>query len=583
MKDFLKTTLAVICGLMIVTVVMSILGLGMLGAILASGSATPAIPRSGVLMVDMSKFALGEQSAEGDVLKSISGGNSAPVVGILDAAMAIDHATYDPTVKFIFLKTDGSLSTVAAHEELRAALADFRRESGKPVIAYVESPTTSTYYLASVADKVYMTSYDGAMTLINGVNTQILLLGDLLDRLGVNVQIIRHGKYKSAGEMFTRSSSSPENREQYTRLAESLWENISATIAESRGISVEELNAAIDGLKLRRPSDFMEAGLVDELMTREELNEKLAVFAMEDSYRDVKMISFTDYILAKNQPSKSSKEIAIIYADGDIVDGNDKTEIAGDRFARIIAGVREDPDVKAVVLRVNSGGGSVLASEKIKNELDLLKGEKPVIASYGNYAASGGYWISNNCDVIFSDASTITGSIGVFAAVPDLSGTLNDVLHVNLETISSNRHGDMYSGVRPLDREEYAYLTDYIEVIYDKFTDVVSEGRGIPKETVDAIGQGRIWSGVDALTINLVDSIGGLEDAVAYAAALAGDPEVGNWKIGAYPRPLSQLESLLMMLGSDSTTDLSSVIRSKAEKLSSPVIVARMDSEIRIK
>lgn len=590
MKDFLKYTAAVICGFLIVTVLMFMLGFGFLGAIVASGSSTPSIPKSGVLAIDMSKVTIGEQSRDGSTL-SMLGGEGSSTIGIWDAVQAVNTAATDPAVKYIYLRTDGSMSGISALEEFRAALADFRTYSGKAIVSYIESPTSGSYWLASVADKVYMTAHEGATTMINGVSSQMIFIGDLLDRLGVNVQLIRHGKYKSAGEMYTRSSASPENREQYQRMVDSIWETMASEIAVSRGITVERLNEAVDGLELNAPQDFVDCGLVDELMTSEELKEQLAVLAVEDDFEDVSMIPFSDYVAARRPVSKASKKIAVVYAEGNIVDGSGKSEVAGDRFAQMLADVRADSTVKAVVLRVSSPGGSVLASEKIKTELDLLKQTKPLVASYGDYAASGGYWISANCDRIYSDATTLTGSIGVFGMVPDFSKTANDLLHVNIETVSSNRHGDMYSGMRPFDQAEYDYMLESIESIYDRFTTIVSDARSLPKETVDAVGQGRVWTGSDAMVIHLVDEIGGLNDAVSYAAVAAGDPDMSNWSVTGYPKPMSQMEELLEMFGSgvvsasvqEGLTGKAEALTEKLEDLSRPVVLARMDAEIEIR
>ena len=590
MKDFLKYTAAVICGFLIVTVLMFMLGFGFLGALVASGSSTPSIPKSGVLAIDMSKVSIGEQSRDGSTL-SMLGGESSSTIGIWDAVQAVNTAATDPAVKYIYLRTDGSMSGIAALEEFRAALADFRTHSGKAIVSYIESPTSGSYWLASVADKVYMTAHEGATTMINGVSSQMIFIGDLLDRLGVNVQLIRHGKYKSAGEMYTRSSASPENREQYQRMVDSIWETMASEIAVSRGITVERLNEAVDGLELNVPQDFVDCGLVDELMTSEELKDQLAVLAVEDDFEDVSMIPFSDYVAARRPVSKASKKIAVVYAEGSIVDGSGKSEVAGDRFAQMIADVRADSTVKAVVLRVNSPGGSVQASEKIKTELDLLKQTKPLVASYGDYAASGGYWISTNCDRIYSDATTLTGSIGVFGMVPDFSKTANDLLHVNIETISSNRHGDMYSGMRPFDQAEYDYMLESIESIYDRFTTIVSDARSLPKETVDAVGQGRVWTGSDAMVIHLVDEIGGLGDAVSYAAVAAGDPDIANWSVTGYPKPMSQMEELLEMFGSgvvsgsvpEGLAGKAEALTERLEDLSRPVVLARMDAEIEIR
>lgn len=588
MKNFTKMILAVVCGILLTTFVMLMLGFSILGA-LGSGKGTPVLPKSGVLSIDMSKISLAEQTSEKDVLASLSGNAAGTPIGILDAVNALNAAAEDPAVKYIFLKTDGLSSGLATLQEFRTAISHFR-SSGKPVISYIESPSTGSYYLASVADKVFMTSHPGATTTVNGVSSQMIFLGDLLKKLGVNVQLIRHGKYKSAGEMFTRNSSSAENREQNQRMIDSVWESYAGEIAASRGISVDALNDAIDNLRLCLPEDFVEYGLVDSLYDKEGLEQKIADIAVADSYKDVSFIKFADYVTVKNAAvSKAKNKIAVIYADGEIVDGKEKAQVAGDRFASVIAKVCADSTVKAVVLRVNSPGGSVLASDKIKNEVDKLKEVKPVIASYGDYAASGGYWISNNCDKIFADAVTITGSIGVFGMVPDLSGTLKDVAKVNIEAVSSNKHGDMYGLMRPFDAAEYNYMLRSIEDIYDRFTSIVSEGRGIPKETVDEIGQGRVWTGSDALSINLVDEIGTLEDAVKYAAVAAGDPDLANWKVKGYPQPQTQMDMLMSLMDESAGEDaLATVARQLKSSLgngkpgTSPVIYARMDRQVLI-
>ena len=543
MKNFLKMVFAVICGILLLNVLIFavIAGLG--------GSGKPAVPSEGVLKIDMSKIVIAEQSRETDPLTMLqAGGKQLVTLGIYEAVCAVNAAAEDPGIKYIYLKTDGNATDAAHLSEFRQALQNFRANSGKAVVAYLESPTTGAYYLASVADKVYMTPHPGATIQLTGVSSQAMFLGDLLKKLGVNMQLIRHGKYKSAGEMYTRSSSSPENREQYQVMVNSMWGSLAEEISASRGISVEELDAAIDGLKLCMPQDFIDCGLVDELLDRDALKKQLATLAVADKYEKVTMIPFADYTAAKVQPSKARNKIAVIYADGNIVEGQDEQNIAGDRFASIVEKVREDNTVKAVVLRVNSPGGSVIASDKIKAELDRLGEEKPLVASYGTYAASGGYWISANCAKIYSDAVTLTGSIGVFGLIPDFSKTASDVLHVGVETFTSNKHGDMLGGMRPLSQDEYNYELRSIEDIYTRFTALVAEGRDLPVARVDEIGQGRVWTGADALGLGLVDELGTLQDAIAYAASLAGDENVSSWNVKGYPTPPTMMQEMMSSL-----------------------------------
>ena len=551
MKNFVKMTLATIAGLFIFGFIAMFLMVAMVGAIASFGDSQPVMPREAVLTINMSGIMLAEQTKEADPIETISaGGESISSIGIWDAINAINSAAADPAVKFIYLKPDGISGHYAQTEEFRKALQHFRAESGKAIVAYTESPSNGSYYLASVSDKIFMTPHDGAMNTFTGLSSQMIFLKDLLDRLGVNVQLIRHGKYKSAGEMFVRNSSSKENLEQNTEMVESLWGTWASEIAQSRGISADDLNALLNNLELNFPTDWVEHGLVDELLNYNQLEDKLCDLFVADKYEDVKGISLNDYATLKNTVNfKAKKKVAVIYATGDIVDGDAKENVAGNRFAKIISDVRKDSSVYAVVLRVNSPGGSVLASEKIKAELDLLREYKPIIASYGDYAASGGYWISANCDKIYSNASTLTGSIGVFSMIPDLGGVVKNKLHVNITPVNSNEHSDMYNGFRALDKKELDYMQASVENIYDKFTKLVSEGRGMPVARVDEIAQGRVWSGADALGIGLVDEIGTIEDAINYAAlSIEGVTGVQDVQVVGYPKPQTPMEALLESL-----------------------------------
>lgn len=551
MKEFVKMTLATIAGLFLFGFVAMFLFFAIVGAVASIGSSQPVMPREGVLQINMSAMTLTEQTQEEDPFASLTGGGTVTPVGIYSAIKAVNAAATDPAVKFIYMKPDGASGGIAQIEEFRKALKNFRN-SGKAIVSYIENPSNASYYLASVSDKIYMTSYEGGMNMFSGLSSQMIFLKDILDRLGVNVQLIRHGKYKSAGEMYIRNSASPENMEQNTEMIESVWNSWAMEIAQSRDISVEDLNAMLDNLELNFPSDFLEKGLVDELFTREELQQQLCNLYSASRFEDVQAIQLPDYAKLKDVVNfKAKKKVAVIYAEGNIVDGDAKQEVAGDRFAKIIADVRKDSTVKAVVLRVNSPGGSVLASEKIKAELDLIqKRGIPVIASYGDYAASGGYWISANCDKIYSNATTLTGSIGVFSMIPDISGTLKDKIHVNITPVNSNKHADMYNMMRPLDQAELDYMQASVENIYDKFTGLVAEGRDMTVPAVDEIAQGRVWAGAEALEIGLVDEIGTIEDAITYAAfCIDGVQSLNDVQIAAYPKPLTTVEMLLESFG----------------------------------
>ncbi len=565
MKSFVKMTLATIVGLIAFNVAALFLMFAILGAVASFGESQPVMPREGVLQIDMSTMTLAEQTKEADPLTTIQGGQSLTPVGIRNAVDAINAAASDPAVKFIYMKPDAAMGGVAQIEELRKALKNFRN-SGKAIISYIENPTNAGYYLASVSDKIYMTEHDGGMNMFTGVSSQLIFLKDILDRLGVNVQLIRHGKYKSAGEMYIRSSSSPENMEQNKSMVNSIWDSWATEIAESREISVEDLNSMLNNLELNFPSDFLEKSLVDELLTRDGLQNQLCVLYGVDKFEDIKAIQLPDYAKLKSVVNyKAKKKIAVIYAEGNIVDGKDKQQVAGDRFAQIISDVRKDSTVKAVVFRVNSPGGSVLASEKIKSEIQLIQENGiPVIASYGNYAASGGYWISAGCDKIYANATTLTGSIGVFSMIPDISGTLKNKIHVNITPVNSNKHGDMYNMMRPLDKAELAYMQASVDNIYTKFTSIVAEGRDMTVEAVDNIAQGRVWTGAEALEIGLVDEIGTLEDAINYAA-LSIDETVSNVLIAEYPKPQTTMEMLLESFGAAENAFAGTPLESVAE------------------
>ena len=367
MKDFVKMMLAVICAFIVMQLVGFFLLFAMVGA-MSLGSSKTVLPREGVLDLDMEQFTLGEQTQDdsfspGVSLLGMSAGGA--TVGLWDAVQS-------------------------SVEELRAALAEFRK-SGKAVVAYTENPSCGSYYLASVADKIYMTSYHGGSPQMTGIASRMIFLKDLLDKLGVNYQLIRHGKYKSAGEMYIKNAPSAENREQYQVMVNSLWKTISAATAESRGLTEEKYNELIDNLKLNFPEDFLENGLVDELLDHEGLVAKLCDLAQVEKAEDLHLVPLLDYVDVKVNRLRGKENVAILFADGEIVEGKGYQDIASDRFVAEIDKIRKDKTVKAVVLRVNSPGGSVIASEKIRTALKLLMDEKPLVASYGNYAASGGY------------------------------------------------------------------------------------------------------------------------------------------------------------------------------------------------
>ena len=551
MKDFFKTVLATIVGLLVFSFLSTFFFISFIGTLAALGETKPLVPASAVMTIDMSKIVLTEQTQQTDVLTLLQGKDmQIQTLGIYSAIRAINAAASDPAINYIYMKPDAVIGGMAQIEELRKALENFRM-SGKAVISYIENPTNGGFYLASVSDKIYMTPYDGGMNMFTGISSQMIFLKDLLENLGINVQLIRHGKYKSAGEMFINSSPSKENLEQNEEMIASIWENWSGTIADSRDIDSDELNAMLENLELCFPSDFLSNGLVDGLLTREEVREKLAILAETDSADNIQTISICDYALA-TEPTTSvaqTSKIAVVYLEGEMVDGDGQEQIAADRFTKILADIRKDPSVKAAVLRVNSPGGSVLTAEKILAEIQSLQEKMPVVASFGDYAASGGYWISAGCDFIFTNATTLTGSIGVFSMVPDFQNTLQKKLHVGVVSVNSNKHADMYGMMRPLEGAEVKYMQRSVEKIYERFTGLVAAGRDMSVERVDEIAQGRVWTGSEAVRLGLADEIGTIEDAIDWAISSVEDyVDVAGLEIVAYPKPLNSLEMLLEQL-----------------------------------
>ena len=501
-----------------------------------------------VLKIDF-KNPIAERKTGGsqfDIMSMVQGTPNS--VTLLTFVQAIDAAAEDKNIGMIYMTPENVSAGTAQLEEIRAALERFKK-SGKPIVAYCENLGNGSYYLASVADKIILDPASESM--ITGVGSQMIFLKDLFDALGVDVQLIRHGKYKAAGEMYTRSSASPENRLQNEVLLNSIWNSMSSEIAASRGFTQEQFNEWIENLEVIHASEFKEKGLIDETWYKDEVDKYLCEQNGAKKISEVGFVKINKYASKIKKGSRKNK-IAVVYADGEIVNSGSDADIVGSKLANTLRKVREDKKVKAVVFRVNSPGGSAQAAEAIRHELQLLRAEKPVISSYGDYAASGGYWISAESDYIFTNNNTITGSIGVFGLIPSVGNAIRKNLKVNIETVGTSSHTDMMSGMRKLTDDEVAYVQKQIEKIYDDFTSLVSNGRGISKDSVDAIGQGRVWSGVDALAIGLADRKGGLQDAIDYAAEKAALSKK-DYRISRYP--VVKEVSLFQMLSGGGSDD----------------------------
>lgn len=469
-------------------------------------------------------------------LSGISTGNS---ISLLSVERALEKAAEDDNIALVYLNTDHFSAGMAAAEEIRAGMVRCR-EKGKPVVAYGTSFGNGSYYLASAADRVFMNPKgDGTLS---GLSSTQMFLKDLLDTLGVEIQLIRHGKFKSAGEMYIRNDISPENRLQYEKLLGSIWSSMVCEMSSSRGLEPDSLMTWIDRLEPTAPKDWEKYGLVDGLKYRDEMEQYLChLFGTKDPSK-LSVIGIDEYAGKVKNKGPRSKKVAVIYADGEIVRSGGSSDIVGETLSREIAKVRADSSVKAVVFRVNSPGGEVVAADMIRREIELLKKDKPVVASYGSYAASGGYLISAGCDSVFTDNSTLTGSIGVFGMIPSYGDAVKKHLHVNMVPIGTNVHSSMGSGIAPLSEEETAWYQNQIEGIYDDFVGVVCDGRGMTYDEVDALAQGRVWAGKDALEIGLADRRGTILDAIECAASLAG---LDSYRLATYPEKKDPLKEFL--------------------------------------
>lgn len=580
MKHFLKTVIGAIVGTIVALVLLIFIGIGIIGSIASSSESEPVVPKKTILRIDLST-PVAEQAKDNFSIDFMSGNaDMSSSISLLKAVKAIEAAAEDPAVSFIYMTTDGMTLSVQQMEELREALVHFRA-SGKPVISYSKTVSTHDYYMASVADKVIANTYADCM--FAGLSTTVMYFKDIIDRLGINVQLIRHGKYKSAGEPFIKNEMSAENREQYEVMLGTMWNTLTEGIASSREFSAEDFKYWVDELKIGSIQDAKDMGIVDELWFDDQVEDYLCTLFEVKKAKDLKFTSLKDYatVMVK-QNLRVKDKIAVIYADGDIVMGDNKDGQIGDNFAKTIAKVRQDSTVKAVVFRVNSPGGSVQASAIIEREIALLKQVKPVVASYGVYAASGGYWISCGCNKIFSDRTTLTGSIGVFGLIPSFGAAIEKNLHIKTFEVSTSKHGALADAINPLDKEEVAWMQNSIENVYSDFVGRVASGRNLDVAAVDAIAQGRVWAGGDALVLGLVDEIGSLNTAISYAAASV---DLEKYRIVEYPAVKTMFERLSEQLSKTSevsVTPLNSIEKASQWLMgvSEPVVTAKMENII---
>lgn len=523
LKTFLAGVLAFVVGCFLVCYIGMMLLVSMAG-LAGSFEKAVSVPDGSILEINLDETITDSPAtnplAEFD-FATMTSRRSLPV---LKAMGAIEAAAADSRIRGIYLRLNGAggIAGTALMEELRGAIADFR-QSGKFVVSYNEVYNQGAYYLASVADSVYLHP-EGGMDW-SGLAFNLTFYKGLLDKLDLHAEVFRPTvcKYKSAVEPYILDRMSDANRQQMQELVNSIWGTLVRAVSDARGISPEELNRMADNLEVTLPEDALEKGLVDGLLYEDQMNDVFASYGLEpDAEGHYSFVTLGDYAAQTGfgaASSLSQPAVAVVYADGSIVDGEgyELDKIYGNTLARTLAGVRADESVKAVVLRVNSPGGSALASDIIWRELELLRAEKPVIVSMGSYAASGGYYISCPADAIVSDRLTLTGSIGVFGMYLYTPDALKNKLGITLDGVKSNRSAGMGS-ISPLTPAERASIMRGVDKVYATFTGNVAQGRNLPLERVLEIAGGRVWSGEDALDIGLVDGIGGLREAIALAA-----------------------------------------------------------------
>ena len=457
---------------------------------------------------------------------------SSDATGLNDILRNIEYAKTDPNIKGIYLELSSIPTSTATLQEIRDKFIEFK-ESGKFIVTYGESYSQGAYYMASVADKIFLNP-EGALDL-HGMAAQITFYKHLFDKLDIEMQIVRgpNNRFKSAVEPYFLDKMSEANREQMDKLLGTVWGQILTSISKSRNISVDQLNQIANNLETYfNANKALEYGLVDNLYYKDQVLDELK--GLTGSNKSINAVGNANYAKFYKDKNASKNEVAIIYALGQIFDGkgDETTAIYSENLSKTIREAREDENVKAVVLRVNSPGGSALASAIIGRELDLTKEVKPVIVSMGNYAASGGYWISAKGDYIFADPTTLTGSIGVFGTFPNAKGFLNDKVGLTFDVAKTNENAEFPNYTEPLTEFQFSKLQEMVGQTYNDFTKRVAEGRGLRQTYVDSIGQGRVWAGADAIGLGLVDQLGDMEDAIAYAvqkAELGSDYKVTEW------------------------------------------------------
>jgi len=521
-RKFWRVVFGSMLGFVFSTIIVSVLYMmmlvGMISSIASTSEETTTVENNSVIKIDL-KQTISERTVPSMFGDYADYGNQ---IGLDDILASITKAAEDPKIKGIYLNAATAAASPATVKEIRDALVKFK-QSGKFIIAYCDYYAQNGYYLATTADKIVLNPAGGID--FKGYAFQILFYKGLIDKLNVDVQIVRHGQFKSAVEPYCLDKMSEANREQMTVLVNSLWSCMVKDISNARDIPVAKLNEIADGLLANMPQKALELKMVDKLGYYADVEKILKSKLGIDDDDDINFVSLSRYRKSFNNKKDGENKVAVVYAVGNIMDGkgDSRQGIYSETFIRDFRKAYRDDDVKAIVLRVNSPGGSALASENIWREIELAKkAGKKVVVSMGDYAASGGYYISCNADYIYAQPNTLTGSIGVFGMIPSLQNFMKNKLGITIDGVKSNAHSDYGTGFRPMDETELAALQASVEQIYGTFLKRVAKGRKMTTDAVDSIGQGRVWSGQDAMQLGLVDNLGSLEDAVKRAALLAG-------------------------------------------------------------
>ena len=547
MKNFFKTTLAVFVALIIFSVVSGIVSIAMLSAFAAIGTAETTLQENSVLRINLTGT-LSERVNEESLEYLIAQANKqATPLGLNDLRSSLKKATDSDQIKGVYLNCGSLAASPASAQELRTLLENFKTESGKPIYAYGDNYSQAAYWVASVADTL-MLNPQGSIGLV-GMATQIPFFREALDKLGVKMEIFKVGTFKSAVEPYILDEISEPNRLQNEKMLSGIWSEMLADISASRAISTEDINQAVDGgLVFSEVNDIIALGLIDSAMYRNEMT----AFLKEQFGEDYHMVSLKEMKSAPSTDKFSMNKVAVLYATGEI-DSEAEGEMDSEDIVKELNRLANNDDVKAVVLRVNSPGGSAFGSEQMWFAAKQLRAKKPLIVSMSDYAASGGYYMSCIADTIVAQPTTLTGSIGIFGMFPNFAGVA-DKIGVNFSTVKTNEIADLGNTMRPMTNSERAIIQNHINRGYELFISRCAEGRNTSNDEIKLVAEGRVWTGADALELGLVDVLGGLDDAVAIAATKAGLTD--NYAVAEYPKQKDAFTQLLEDITGESLTSI---------------------------